>query len=84
MGAAGAEALGHIFGYNYAMTDNCHANRVEFEGRPRSFTSFYEMGLENAWSRVPLGVHYRMDCEEGVRYGTEIGRAAHRLPWKKR
>jgi membrane-associated phospholipid phosphatase len=83
MGAAGAEALGHIFGYNYAMTDNCHANRVEFEGRPRSFTSFYEMGLENAWSRVPLGVHFRMDCEEGVRYGTEIGRAAHRLPWKK-
>lgn len=83
MGAAGAEALGHIFGYNYAMTDNCHANRVEFEGTPRSFTSFYEMGLENAWSRVPLGVHYRMDCEEGVRYGTEIGRAAHRLPWKK-
>ncbi len=83
MGAAGAEALGHIFGYNYAMTDNCHKNRVEFEGTPRSFTSFYEMGLENAWSRVPLGVHFRMDCEEGVRYGTEIGRAAHRLPWKK-
>lgn len=83
MGAAGAEILGHIFGYGYRMTDNCHANRVEFEGRPRTFNSFYEMALENAWSRVPLGVHFRMDCEEGVRFGTEIGRAAHRLPWKK-
>ena len=83
MGAAGAEALGFIFGYNYGMTDNCHKNRVEFEGTPRTFSSFYEMSLENAWSRVPLGVHFRMDCEEGVRYGTEIGRAAHRLPWKK-
>lgn len=83
MGAAGAEALGHIFGYNYGMTDNCHRNRVEFEGRPRTFSSFYEMGLENAWSRVPLGVHFRMDCEEGVRFGTEIGRSAHRLPWRK-
>ena len=83
MGAAGAEALGYIFGYNYSMTDNCHKNRSEFVGIPRSFSSFYEMGLENAWSRVPLGVHYRMDAEEGVRYGTEIGRAVNRLPWKK-
>jgi PAP2 superfamily len=83
MGAAGAEALGFIFGYNYGMTDNCHRNRVEFEGTPRTFSSFYEMALENAWSRVPLGVHFRMDCEEGVRFGTEIGRSAHRLPWKK-
>lgn len=83
MGAAGAEILGYIFGYGYKMTDNCHANRVEFEGRPRVFNSFYDMGLENAWSRVPLGVHFRMDCEEGVRFGTEIGRATHNLPWKK-
>jgi PAP2 superfamily len=83
MGAAGAEALGYIFGYSYSMTDNCHKNRTEFEGTPRTFDSFEEMANENAWSRVPLGVHYRMDCEEGVRFGKEIGRSAHRLPWKK-
>jgi hypothetical protein len=83
MGAAGAEVLGYIFGYGYEMTDNCHANRIEFEGRPRVFDSFYDMALENGWSRVPLGVHFRMDCEEGVRFGTEIGRATHDLPWKK-
>lgn len=83
MGAAGAEALASVFGYSYAMTDKCHQNRTEFEGTPRSFGSFYEMAQENAWSRVPLGVHWRMDCEEGVRYGTEIGRKINNLPWKK-
>lgn len=83
MGGAGAEVLGSVFGYDYAMTDRCHENRSEFEGVPRSFGSFFEMAQENAWSRVPLGVHFRMDCEEGVRYGTEIGRVVNRLPWKK-
>ena len=83
MGAAGAEALGYIFGYSYGMTDNCHRNRTEFEGTPRTFSSFEEMALESAWSRVPLGVHFRMDSEEGVRFGKDIGRAVHRLPWKK-
>lgn len=83
MGAAGAEALASIFGYNYAMTDKCHEGRVEFNGTPRSFGSFFEMAQENAWSRVPLGVHFRMDCEEGVRYGTVIGRKVNALPWKR-
>jgi membrane-associated phospholipid phosphatase len=82
-GSAASEALASVFGYSYGMTDNCHRNRTEFSGYPRTFSSFYEMALENAWSRVPLGVHYRMDAEEGVRYGTEIGRAVNRLPWKK-
>ena len=81
MGAAGAEALASMFGYSYSMTDNCHLNRVEFNGTPRTFGSFYEMALENAWSRVPLGVHFRMDSEEGVRYGTVIGRYVNNLPW---
>ncbi len=82
-GAAAAEALASVFGYSYAMTDNCHKNRSEFSGYPRSFGSFFEMASENAYSRVPLGVHFRMDAEEGVRYGTEIGRAVNRLNWKK-
>ena len=83
MSAAGAEALASIFGYSYAMTDHCHQGRAEFEGDPRSFGSFLEMAQENAWSRVPLGVHYRMDCEEGVHLGTNVGRKVNNLPWKK-
>ncbi|MBL7827753.1 MAG: vanadium-dependent haloperoxidase [Saprospiraceae bacterium] len=83
MGAAGAEALASIFGYAYAMTDRCHETRTEFAGTPRTFGSFFEMAQENAWSRVPLGVHFRMDCDEGVRFGTVIGRKVNDLPWKK-
>lgn len=83
MGAAGGEALSHIFGYSYGLTDKCHQFQTLFEGTPRTFSSFNEMADENAWSRVPLGVHYRMDCEEGVRFGREIARAVIRLPWKK-
>lgn len=83
MGAAGAETLASIFGYAYGMTDLCHQNRTEFEGKPRTFGSLFEMAQENAWSRVPLGVHFRMDSEEGVRYGTVIGRKVNDLPWKK-
>jgi PAP2 superfamily len=83
MGGAGAEVLGSVFGYAYSMTDRCHETRTEFEGVPRTFGSFYEMADENAWSRVPLGVHFRMDCTEGVRYGTAIGRIVNDLPWKK-
>lgn len=83
MGAAAAEILGHQFGYAYSMVDKCHINRIEFNGTPRSFNSFYEMAQENAWSRVLLGVHFRMDSDEGVRFGTAIGRSVNRLPWER-
>lgn len=83
MGAAGAEVLASIFGYAYGMTDLCHQHRTEFEGKPRTFGSFLEMAQENAWSRVLLGVHFRMDSDEGVRFGTVIGRKVNDLPWKK-
>jgi len=82
-GAAGAEALASVFGYSYSMTDKCHEGRAEFIGTPRTFGSFFEMAQENAWSRVPLGVHFRMDSEEGMHYGTRIGRFVNDLPWKK-
>lgn len=83
MGAAAAEALTSIFGTNYAMSDRCHDGRFEFVGLPRSFNSFYEMAEENAWSRVLLGVHWRMDCTEGVRLGYICGNKVSQLPWKK-
>ncbi len=81
-GAAAAEVLSEEFGFAYSMTDRCHETRTNFDGRPRSFNSFHEMALENALSRIYLGVHFRMDSEEGVRYGQEIGRRVNRLPWK--
>ncbi|MDQ3017874.1 MAG: vanadium-dependent haloperoxidase [Bacteroidota bacterium] len=83
MGAAGAEVLSSVFGYNHGMTDNCHYGRTDFVGTPRAFSSFEEMAEENAWSRVLLGVHFRMDADEGVRFGQFIGRKVNALPWKK-
>jgi hypothetical protein len=83
MGGAAAEALSSIFGYDYAMTDNCHKGRTDFYGDPRSFNSFYEMANENAISRIPLGVHWRMDCEQGVNLGLKCGRKVNQLAWKK-
>jgi hypothetical protein len=83
MGAAGAEALSSVFGYDYSMTDRCHFGRADFIGTPRTFNSFYEMAEENAWSRVPLGVHFRMDADQGVNLGERCGRRVNNLPWKK-
>jgi membrane-associated phospholipid phosphatase len=82
-GGAAAAALTDIYGKNYAMTDNCHLGRTEFIGKPRSFKSFDEMAYENAYSRIPLGVHFRMDCEEGLRMGYVAGTAVNKLAWKK-
>lgn len=83
MGAAGAEALTEIFGDKYAMVDRSHESRADFLGIPRSFNSFYDMAYENAYSRIPLGVHFRIDFEEGVRHGYAIGKKVAQLPWKK-
>jgi len=83
IGAAGAEVLSDVFGYSYSMTDRCHQGRTQFEGTPRTFGSFHEMAMEDAWSRVLLGVHWRMDADEGVRFGMGVGRKVNRLDWKK-
>ena len=82
-GGVAAEILTDIYGANYAMTDRCHEGRTEFNGKPRSFNNFYEMATENAYSRIPLGVHYRMDCDEGLRMGYAIGRHVNQLNWKQ-
>lgn len=82
-GAAAAEALVSVFGANYAMTDRCHEARSDFNGKPRYFESFYDMAVENAYSRIWLGVHWRMDCEEGLRLGYVVGRRVNALPFKK-
>jgi hypothetical protein len=84
MGGAAAEVLTDIFGNYFPMTDRCHEGREDFEGgKPRQFNSFYEMANENAISRVPLGVHFRMDCEQGVNLGIRVGRKVNQFSWKK-
>ena len=61
-----------FFGNDINFTDRSHEGRTEFRGAARTFTSFEEMATENGNSRIPLGVHIRMDCTEGLRLGYEI------------
>jgi len=82
-GGGGGVILADLFGQNYEFTDLCHKDRTEFIGTPRTFSSFEDAGLENALSRIPLGVHFRMDCEAGVKLGQAVSRRVLKLPWKK-
>ena len=82
-GATAAAILSKTFGEPFKMTDNSHKGRKEFLGEPRTFNSFKEMAIENALSRMYLGVHYRIDCEEGLRVGELIGEEVLKLNlWK--
>lgn len=82
-GGAAAPILAETFGSNYTMTDRCHEDRSEFIGTPRLFESFFDMAEENAYSRIPLGVHFRMDCDEGLRLGYLAAKRVQEMPWKK-
>ena len=80
--AAAAGVFINFFGTdNISFTDNTYTNAVNisFNGSPRSFTSFTEMARENAYSRVPLGVHIEQDAIEGLRLGYEIAEAVNNI-----
>jgi len=81
--SAFASAAGGVFintfGNNTDFTDRTHEGREEFKGEPRTFTSFADLAEENAFSRIPLGVHIRMDCTEGLRLGYEIADGVNEL-----
>ena len=80
--AAASIVLEEAFGSNYTFTDRSHEGRTEFKGAPRTFSSFKEMALENAYSRVPLGVHFMSDSKAGSDLGFVIGERVVALPWK--
>ncbi len=70
--SAAAGVFIDFFGNETNFTDRSHEGRTEFRGAARTFSSFEEMAAENGNSRIPLGVHIRMDCTEGLRLGYEI------------
>ena len=79
--AAAAEVLRDIYGNYFPFTDRCHEGRSEFIGTPRSYNSFEEMAEENGYSRIPLGVHFRMDSEAGIDLGRKVGREVNKMKW---
>lgn len=82
-GSAAAKVLASIFGDNYQLTDRCHEGRTEFKGTPRTFQSFTQMAEENAYSRLPLGVHFRMDAIAALDLGGKIGTRVAQMKFKK-
>jgi hypothetical protein len=56
-------------------TDNIHFSigSDELPGVTRSFDSFSAAALENAWSRVYLGVHFWFDESAGLSIGDALG-----------
>lgn len=81
--SASAGVLIDFFGDQTNFTDRSHAGRTEFESKPRRFHRFSEMADECGYSRIPLGVHMRMDCTEGLRLGYEISDAINHYRLKK-
>ncbi|MBC8754021.1 vanadium-dependent haloperoxidase [Kordia sp. YSTF-M3] len=75
--SAAAGIFMHHFGNNIDFIDRSHEGRTEFRGTPRGYTTFTQMATENGFSRIPLGVHLRMDCTEGLRLGYEISAAVN-------
>lgn len=82
-GFAGVAILESYVGGSYPFTDHCHEQRTDFNGSPRSFNTLRDLANENAFSRLPLGVHYRMDYDSGNFCGTLAARRVLELPWKK-
>lgn len=78
---AGGGVLAQMFGNEYTFKDRCHESRTEFLGAPRTFQRFTELAQEDAYSRIPLGVHFRMDCDEGLRLGHLAAQRVQQLPW---
>jgi hypothetical protein len=67
------------FKETFSFTDYTYANRNDLGRIIRSYESFESMALENAYSRLNLGVHFRMDCDEGLRIGYQIGNQLNKI-----
>lgn len=84
-GGAGAEVLKRFFGTDRISFQDCSmtlpAGRTCGDSSPvlRSYTNFSQAAVENAYSRILIGFHFRKSVEEGTEYGRKIGeRAAKR------
>jgi hypothetical protein len=84
-GGAAAEVLKQFFGTDRIRFEDCGvmlpAGRTCSDPSPvlRSYTSFSQAAVENAYSRILIGFHFRKSVEEGTDYGRQIGKRAANL-----
>ena len=81
-GGAGAGVLKQFFGTDKISFQDCGATLPAgstcSDATPvfRSYTSFSQAAVENAYSRILIGFHFRKSVEEGTEYGRKIGKRA--------
>jgi hypothetical protein len=81
-GGAAAEVLKQFFGTDRISFQDCGvtlpAGSTCSDPSPvlRSYTSFSQAAVENAYSRILIGFHFRKAVEEGTAYGRKIGKRA--------
>jgi hypothetical protein len=84
-GGAAAEVLKQFFGIDQINFRDCSmtlpAGSTCNDPSPvfRSYTSFSQAAVENAYSRILIGYHFRKSVEEGTDYGRKIGKRATNL-----
>lgn len=71
-GAAHAAAMAAFFGTDN-ITFTIDSEDDFYTGGPRTFTSFSQAALENAESRLYLGVHWEFDATDGTELGFNVG-----------
>ncbi len=80
-GAATFRSLAHFFGTDdiaFTFTsDELNGSTINYDGTvrplaPRSFTSLSQAALENAQSRIYLGIHWSFDRDEGISHGNRV------------
>jgi hypothetical protein len=72
MGAASYEVLRQFYGTD-AANFTLSSQEMPAGNEMRDFTSFSQAELENAMSRVYLGVHWVFDATDGISLGNDIG-----------
>lgn len=75
-GGAAAEVIGAFVGRSRRFTHVSTTGPIS--GVPgaetRSFSSLQQAAIENAYSRMLVGIHFRLACTAGLEQGREIGR----------
>ena len=84
-GGAAAEVLRQFFGTDRVSFSACSLSLTAGsrcnDATPvvRSYSTFSQAAIENALSRVLIGIHFRHGVEEGVEHGRKIGQRAANL-----